>query len=311
LGPYHPVQLIAVGGMAEVYRVLEMREGVPADLVVKRVRRDLARKPLFLDMFRREARYTSAASHDNVVQVLDWHSGEDGDLLVLEYLDGCSVRDLLDVGEGALPPELAALVTHQIACGLERAYQAVDEMGSSLALVHRDVSPCNVVITRDGRVKLLDFGIAKSLTASEADDLTRQGNVKGKLGYMAPEQLQGLPVGPRVDQFAVGVVLYEMLVGRRLFDTRLDIRELRRRRWKDVPPPSAIRDVPAGLEDIVLRLIRPEQSERFSDWSEARVALEDFLFPALPEAVDLQAFVETMRAIRPFGDDRDTDLAIL
>jgi eukaryotic-like serine/threonine-protein kinase len=312
LGRYHPLQLLAVGGMAEIYRALVMRDGQPREVAVKRVRQELLRRPLYVEMFRREARFTIAARHDNVVRVEGWEERDDGDLLVLEYLDGSSLREIVESDARPLPPELAGLIAHQLACALEQAYCAVDDEERPLGILHRDISPCNVIITRDGRVKLVDFGIAKSLTAGEEDDLTQRGNVKGKLGYMAPEQLEGLPAGPRIDQFAVGIVLYEILVGRHLFDTRVEMRELRRRRWKRVPPPSSLRDVPAELENIVMRLIRPDESQRFQSWTQARVALEDYLFPAVPEAIDLQAWLVAMRSVGPFGGAaHDTELAIL
>src|SRR5580658_10408740 len=218
LGPYELLQRIATGGMAEVYLA---RRGGPHGfqkiVAVKRILPQLARDPDFTAMFVDEARVCARLGHPNIVQVFDF--GEHaGDLyMAMEYVDGTTGARLIRAAAAAdeeLPLDVSLHIALSILRGLEYAHAARDEEGLPLALVHRDVSPGNVLIDRSGAVKLTDFGIAR---ATEVEPRTEAGQLKGKLGYMSPEQVVGRDLDSRSDIFTVGIVLAEMLILRPLF----------------------------------------------------------------------------------------------
>lgn len=265
LGPYELGELLGVGGMAEVY-VAHRRgpRGFMKKVAVKRILPQHARDPRFVEMFCDEARICAALAHPNIVQVMDF--GEyDGQLfMAMEYVDGGSLAGLLrELAERRqhFPLEMALHVAHQVLNGLAFAHMARDENGWPLRIVHRDVSPGNVLLGGVGSVKLSDFGIVRSTLV---DRRTYPGELKGKVGYMSPEQVAGEEVDARSDLFSVGILLGEMLVGRPMFRGQSDLDALKRAYKADLREfeRHATR-VPDIVRDLVRRAMAREPARRF------------------------------------------------
>ncbi len=233
---YRRIERLAVGGMAELSLCCQIGGDDAGRLVVeKRVLEELADAEEFVELFAHEAALASRLDHPNVVRVL-WAGTDRGvPVLVMEHLDGLDVRALLARARGPLPAVVACAIAAGAARGLGHAHQLCDEAGTPLAVVHRDVSPHNVFVTRDGEVKVLDFGIAKARSRLVE---TRSGLGRGKVAYFAPEQLVGAPLDARSDLFALGTVLWEMLVGRTLWDRGQDDLTARAIRQDPAPPPG-------------------------------------------------------------------------
>ncbi|MBX3219949.1 MAG: serine/threonine protein kinase [Labilithrix sp.] len=273
---------LASGGMATVY-LGRRRSGAGARLVaVKSIRQELAADDAFAAMFLDEATLTAKIKHPNVVATLDVVSAEGKLLIVMEYVEGLSLAKLLELAWGrkaSVPPAVAVRVLTDVLRGLHAAHELVDERGRALSVVHRDVSPQNVMIGLDGVARILDFGVAK---AASQRHVTERGEIKGKLSYMPPEQQLGEAVDRRSDVYAAGVVLWELLVGRRLFTAR-DDDELARLVFEGrVDPPSLAsgQRVPAALDHVVLRALAHRREDRW--WSAEQMAneLRDALEPA-------------------------------
>jgi serine/threonine protein kinase len=218
LGPYQLGERLGFGGMAEVFVATRPgARGFNKRFAVKRILPELARDPRFVAMFCDEARICASLSHPNIVEVIDFGESDGEVFMALEYVDGISLAKLLRMVASArrrFPVPVALFIAHEILRALDFAHNACDEEGRSLGIVHRDVSPGNVLIGRTGEVKLGDFGI---LLSSFVDRRTHPGELKGKIGYMSPEQAMGAPIDPRSDLFALGIVLSEMLLARPLF----------------------------------------------------------------------------------------------
>jgi serine/threonine protein kinase len=216
-GPYRIVARIGRGGMAEVYLAQRTGPGGFArDLVIKRILPHLAADPEFVRMFVNEAAILARLTHSNIAQVYDFGRIDKDYYLAMEYVRGTSLDRLFAVVAGTgLPAALAVRVTAEIARGLDYAHRATDAHGRPLNVVHSDVSPSNVLISFEGEVKLIDFGIAR---ARGGRDDALHGTIKGKVRYMSPEQSRGLPLDPRTDVFSLGVLLWEALTGANLFD---------------------------------------------------------------------------------------------
>jgi serine/threonine-protein kinase len=231
-------------------------------VVIKRVLEHLADSDELREMFAREGALAMQLDHPNIVRVIDVGEEDGVPYLAMEWLDGLDLHAVLDAGMACgerIHPSYACVVASAIAAGLHHAHAFRDATGRSLGIVHRDVSPHNVFLTRDGEVKLLDFGIAKTNRAAA----TRTGIVRGKAAYMAPEQLAGLEVDARSDLFALGVVLWEMLTGKRLwpFDSETGI--ARAVRDESAPPPSVhVAEAGGELDAIVLSLLAKFPSAR-------------------------------------------------
>ncbi len=220
LGRYRIEERIAAGGMGEVYRAsVTTVAGVDKPVALKLVRGDLAGQKGFAQLFVEEVRVAMALSHANVVQAFDVGRIDERWFLAMEYVDGVDLRGLLSwrrrTGRGPMPLGEALLVAIRTLEGLDYAHRRTAPDGTPLAIVHRDVSPGNVLLSREGEVKLADFGVAKS-TLRDVGSLI--GTLKGKLPYMPPEQVRGGAVDRRADLYALGAVLYEMVAGRRLFE---------------------------------------------------------------------------------------------
>ena len=280
IGRYRVLGRIATGGMADILLgKLGGPSGFQRAVVIKSILPHLARDEEFVGMFLDEARLTAQIRHPNVVQVHEL--GRDGAVLylVMEYLDGESCNTILREAarRGTHPPHaLAAHICAQVAAGLHAAHTLTDDQGKALNVVHRDVSPQNVLVTYDGQVKLLDFGIAKA--AGRMAEGTKAGQIKGKFAYMAPEQAMRAEVDARTDVFSLGVVLWEMTTGRRLFKRPSELMVLRALCEDPVPRPSdQVKRYPPLLESIVMRALARDPKERFQTALDLRQALAGWL----------------------------------
>src|ERR1044071_8276494 len=225
---YKVIERIASGGMAEVFRAESAGlEGFKKTVAIKRVLPHLAEKKQFIGMFLDEARLSAALSHSNVVQVFDIGVGDDTYFIVMEYVDGANLKSVIEHRKQLgrpLPIEIACLIALRTCEGLAYAHEVLDALGQPLGIVHRDVSPPNVLITRHGEVKVVDFGLAKANSQLES---SQPGIIKGKFSYLSPEAALGEEVDARTDVFAVGIILWELLAGRRLFLGDSDIETVR------------------------------------------------------------------------------------
>ncbi len=284
-GKYFLVDRIAVGGMAEVFRARTYGEsGFEKDLVIKRILPHLTENADFVQMFVEEAKLTVQLQHPNIIQVYDFGKIRNHYYLAMEGIYGSDLKTLqakLEGTEQPLPLKFAAYVIHEVATGLYHAHGKADETGTPLGIVHRDVSPSNVLISYDGQVKLVDFGIAKASKSAFTD--TEEGVLKGKFEYMSPEQARGeaSAVDPRSDVFCAGICLWEMVTGRKLFKADTDIGTLNRIRNGDVPPVhEANKEIPPELGRIIHKALALAPEDRYADAEALRRDLEEFLKPA-------------------------------
>lgn len=282
LGRYLLLAKLGSGGMAAVYLA---RQSGPAGFMrrvaIKRLHPHLADDPAFATMFVDEVRLASCIRHPNVVSALDVLV-EGGELaLVMDYIEGGSLAQLQRSAREAgrkMPPALVARVAIDVLDGLQAAHEACDERGEPLGIVHRDVSPHNVMVGADGVARLVDFGVAKATGRTQMT--TESGQVKGKFAYMAPEQGGQRGVGPRCDLYSVAVILWELLVGRRLFEGEGEAALISRALNEGVVPPSKAGEVPAGFDAIVLRGLAADPNERFDDARAMARAIEQACTPA-------------------------------
>lgn len=215
VGRYQIIRRLALGGMAELYLARQLGDaGYEKVVALKRVLPHLAEDPAFVTMFLNEARLASGLNHSGIAQVMDFGTEAGEHFMTLEYVHGRSVLQLLREAGRALPRAVALTIVHEVAGALHYAHERNGPDGQRLGLVHRDVSPSNVLVSYDGDVKLVDFGIAKATAHSQA---TQTAAIKGKIAYMAPEQLRGDTLDRRSDVFALCVVFYELVLGKRCF----------------------------------------------------------------------------------------------
>ena len=277
VGRYAIYDRIAVGGMATVHLGRLVGEGGFARTVaIKRLHAHLALDPDFVSMFLDEARLAARIRHPNVVHTLDVVVADTEVFLVMEYVEGeslaCLIRILSARGEAMAPSHASGLIS-PVLHGLHAAHEAKTDQGEPLAMVHRDVSPQNILVGIDGVPRVLDFGVAKALGQSHS---TRDGEIKGKLAYMSPEQVEGRAINRRTDVFAASVVLWEALTGKRLFKGKNDAHVLRMLLTGDVQPPSSIAPaVPRSLDAVVMRGLARDAAARFATAEEMADALED------------------------------------
>jgi eukaryotic-like serine/threonine-protein kinase len=284
LGDYEIRSRLRAGGMATLF--LAQRHGaagVSRPVVIKVIHPHLAENEQIVRMFIDEARISSHIRHSNVVYVEEFGEHDGVYYIVMEYVDGCSLQQLLHAcvaGGRKLSPAIAVHIAIEVAAGLHAAHETRGEDGEPLGIVHRDVSPSNVLLTRDGRVKVIDFGIAKARGRLGA---TRSGSgLKGKLRYMSPDQAWGRPIDRRADIYALGICLWELLAGRRLFRAKNDLAVLELVRNPVIPPPSQLNpEVSAALDAVVLRAIALRPDDRH----QTALELRRDLMAAVPDAV--------------------------
>ena len=262
---YHIVEKIAAGGMAEVYRGETAGiEGFRKRVAIKRVLPKLSQNEEFISMFLDEARLGAYLSHSKCVQVFDTGQGGGSHFIVMEYVDGADLKGVLEHLQSKgrlLPVEVACRIAIDVCEGLAYAHQACDHAGQPLAIVHRDISPHNVLLTRFGEVKLVDFGLARASSHLTEED---EDMVKGKFGYLAPEVTLGQGSDKRLDIFAAGILLWEMLTGRRLFQGANDLETFKLVRAANVPDPRQYRkEVSEDLLRVLLKALARDPTQRY------------------------------------------------
>ncbi|RKG67094.1 serine/threonine protein kinase, partial [Corallococcus terminator] len=252
IGKYQLIRKLATGGMAEVYLAKAAGPmGFKKTLVLKRILPHLAEEPAFVEMFLSEAKLAAQLEHPNIVQIFDFGEAGGSYFLAMELIDGPSLRKLVKRAvEVPLPQTLCARLVASAAEGLAYAHEFRDSATDEpLGLIHRDVSPDNILVSRQGAVKVVDFGIAK---VAGQKHRTQTGVVKGKLAYMPPEQLQAKPLDRRVDVYALGVVLYELLTGKRPFGTTTEEGTMRAILFEPFVPAALRRpDLSVALQHVL------------------------------------------------------------
>jgi len=280
MGKYFLIERVAAGGMAEVYRAKSLgAKGFEKEVAVKLILESYAKNEEFREMFEHEARLSSMLQHNNIVQIFDFTEFGDTYLLAMEFVHGKNLREFLNKARKAnyeVPIEFAVFVANEVCKGLDYAHNKKDDKtGASLNIIHRDMSPQNVMVSYEGDIKIVDFGIAK---AKDQFDETRTGVIKGKFGYMSPEQAQGHKVDARTDIFASAVMLYELLTGERLFAAENEIAILKKIQDCVVPKLSEKNaKVPSELETILLKALAKNPDERYQTAGEFHIALQTFL----------------------------------
>jgi eukaryotic-like serine/threonine-protein kinase len=315
LGRYVIERRLSSGGMADVY--LARRDGAHGftqRVVIKTAHLRRQDDGTFRNTLINEARIGAVLDHPNLVQVLDVAESDGVLHVVMEYVDGVDLNCIIKAAQAKgrkLPAALACRIVSQVLTGLSHAHGAHGPTGESLGLVHRDVSPANVMVTRDGTVKLVDFGIAKA-TQVTAGEHTQAGQLKGKLSYMSPEQALQRPLDARTDVFSTGVMLWELLVWRRLFRRAHDADTIRALLHEPVTPPGEIvSDLPPELDKVVMRAIDRHRSTRYATAEEMRLALDGVM---VAQGWDQQAsIVEWLTELGDLGgddhDEADADTA--
>jgi eukaryotic-like serine/threonine-protein kinase len=297
VGRYALYEEVAAGGMATVHLArLVGPAGFSRTVAIKKLYPQFARDPEFVSMFLDEARIAGRIRHPNVAATLDVVALAGELFLVMEYIHGESLARLqrnVAKQDAYIPVPIAIAMMHGVAQGLHAAHEARGEDGTPLQIVHRDVSPQNILIGSDGIARVVDFGIAKAVGRLQT---TREGQLKGKTAYMAPEQLRGRPVDRRTDIFACGVVLWEALAGGRLFYADSAPETMARVLEMPVEAPShAARErgdrIPAALDDLVLRAVHRDPSQRYASALELAIALEK-VCPPVPTAREVGDYLK-------------------
>jgi serine/threonine protein kinase len=305
VGRYELVRAIGRGGMAEVFLARRRgAAGIAKRLVVKRVRQDLTSDPRFAEMFLREARVSTALSHKNIVTVFDVGRDEDGLFLAMDYVDGPDLATALDKA-GTLDPLMAAYIASEVAAGLDYAHRYRDEKGVALGLVHRDVTPRNILLSLDGEVKVTDFGVA--VLGGDPSEHRR-----GTPQYMSPEQARGESIDPRADVFSLGLVLHELLAGERVYRGGDKDEIVRKARSAEIPRLGP--EVPSALADLVARATAARPDDRFASARAMQRELEAWVLaerarlsqPDPPE----HALAELLAALFPDWSDRTSEEAL-
>jgi eukaryotic-like serine/threonine-protein kinase len=281
-GKYYLLERINTGGMAEVFRAKAFGvEGFERLVAVKRILSNIAEDKEFIRMFIEEAKLAVQLNHANIAQIFDLGVVDGSYYIALEHVHGRDLRAMFDrcrqIGD-PMPVSQACFVVMKVCEGLDYAHNKRDQAGRELHLVHRDVSPQNVLVSFEGEVKLIDFGIAK---AAGKGSKTQAGILKGKFGYMSPEQVRGIPVDRRSDVFSCGIVLYELLTGERLFVGESDFSTLEKVRNVEILPPSTYnRRIPDELERICLKALAKDPEERYQNAIDLHDELQAFVYTA-------------------------------
>jgi serine/threonine-protein kinase len=292
---YELLDPVGQGGMAKVWRgVTHGAAGFTCRVAIKRVLPNLAADASFVAMFVEEARVVSELQHPNIVQVHDFDQDEEGRyFLVMEWIDGIDLEAWIgSFAAGTAPWHLCTAIAAEILRGLSCAHERVDGAGRPAPVIHRDVSPANVLLSVMGIVKLADFGLAR---AADRAQMTAPGMVKGKLSYMAPELLKRSPATPRSDIFGVGIVLWEALAGQPLFASKDTLETIKKITSNEVPNIRELRkDIPPSLAEVVHAALAFNPSDRFERAEEMQRALSSIL-KNQPEPTDDKALARSIR----------------
>jgi serine/threonine-protein kinase len=303
---YQRLMQLGSGGMANVHLSLAVgQSGFKRLVVVKSVREELLADPTTRQMFLEEARLSARLNHPNVVQVSEVLETEEGAMLVMEYLDGLAFSAACRVAGDALTLPMRLRILCDVLSGLAYAHDLVDYHGQPLGIVHRDVSAQNVFLTYDGRVKLLDFGIAK---VTSAPDRTRAGVIKGRIAYMPVEQVTGKAVDRRTDVYSVGCLLWEAVAGSRLWGTLTEPQIVRNVLKGAVPPLSSRVEADPELERIVAKATAHLPVDRYQNADELRLELEGYL-RGLPPVSPREIGELLSKICREARDERKLELA--
>ncbi len=278
-GKYLLLERINVGGMAEVFIAKAFGvEGFERFLAIKKILPTMAEDQEFITMFIDEARISVQLNHANIVRIHELGKYDETFFIAMEYVAGRDLRTILERyrrRKEIMPTAQAVFIASKMCEGLDYAHRAKNARGQELGIVHRDVSPQNILVSYEGEVKIIDFGIAKAANRSQK---TQAGILKGKFGYMSPEQVRGMPIDHRSDIFAVGVILYEMLTGEKLFVGESDFSTLEKVRNAEVPLPRQFNpNVPSGLEKVVLKALAREPEDRYQWGADLQEDLMRFL----------------------------------
>lgn len=278
-GQYRLLEKVAIGGMAELFKAKQMGlEGFQRIVAVKRILPHLASNSDFVTMFIDEAKLAAQLNHPNIVHIYDLGKTDDAYFIAMEYVEGRDLRSIMKESEPlgkTIPLSAAVYITKKVCSALHYAHTAKDSDGKPMKLVHRDVSPQNILISSSGEVKLVDFGIAKA--ASKASH-TQSGALKGKLLYMSPEQAWGKTLDGRSDIFSIGTVLFEMLTGKKLFYGDSEMSILERVREAKLPDFEQYRDIiPPQLEKIIRKALEKDPDRRYRDARGLETDLDKFV----------------------------------
>jgi len=297
-GKYLLLDHLLDGGMNRIFRARYLGDTASKICAVKVVLPQYSKDPQFKIMFMDEIKVTFGLLHPNIVQTYDYGTHKGQLYVAMEYCDGRNLKEYLDKlkeRKFVFPVEISVYIGTQICQGLHYAHTLSDKLtGKDMNIIHRDISPHNIMLTYDGSIKIIDFGIAKAETNSEA---TQAGTIKGKLSYLAPEYLDGNELDARYDQFAVGITLWEMLCNRKLFKAPNDIAVLKKIQECDVPKPSSINpNVSSELDEIILKSLSKDPSDRYENMDMLNRALIKFLYSKYPDfnATDLSYFAKEL-----------------
>lgn len=287
-GNYILIEKLGTGGMAEIYKAkMEGVEGFQKLVAIKKILPQFSHNKDFTTMFIDEAKVAAQLSHRNIVHIYDLGKIENSYFIAMEYMEGTDLRKVIHEAKEKnekIPIPIGLFIASQVASALDYAHNKKDPEGKPLNIVHRDVSPQNILISKDGEIKICDFGIAKA--ASKASH-TRAGSLKGKLQYMSPEQAWGKLVNFKSDIFSLGIVLYEMFTGKHLFegDSELSILE-KVRHPKFQPLSKLIKDCPPELENIIEKALKENEDERYPDANSMKKEIEEILSRYEPKVTE-------------------------
>lgn len=305
-GKYVLLQRIAAGGMAEIFKARYAVAGGQKTCVVKRILPHLALNDDFVTMFHDEAKISVNLSHANIVQVFDFGKIQDDHFLAMEYVQGQNlsqtIKKLAKLGQ-TLPVPIALYIAAEVAKGLYYAHSRTDESGQPMGIVHRDVSPANILVSYEGAVKIADFGIAK---AASKDAATKTGHIKGKASYLAPEQLLSRDLDGRADVFALGAVLWEMLAGRKLFKGENELEIIAKVSRVKIQPPSTINShLPKELDGVVMKALQRNLRNRYQTADELYRALNAVIrhFGITVSSTEVGAYLKNL-----FKDELEAEL---
>ncbi len=293
-GKYVLIDRIATGGMAEIFKAKSFSHGgFESLLVIKRILPHIGDNAEFIEMFQDEAKVSVALQHPNIVRIFDFGRLQSGNVshwfIVMECVEGKDVRNLLRKlarRKEFMPAELAAYVALEACKGLYYAHTKTDTKGNPYGIVHRDISPSNILISYEGEVKVADFGIAKAESNAYQ---TRDGVLKGKFEYMSPEQAQGVEFDHRSDQFSLGIMLWETMTGRRLFKTESETATLNKVRDAVIDSPDTVKsDLPPRLVQICMKALAKDPGDRYPTAQAMEQDLREFLFPETADTLKVR-----------------------
>ncbi|MBX7113099.1 MAG: protein kinase [Myxococcaceae bacterium] len=277
-GKYQLLKKLAAGGMGQVFLARTGNANFEKMVVLKRILPHLVDDEEFFSMFMDEARIAARLNHPNIAQIFELGQERNTHFIVMEYVAGEDVRRVEKTARAAgkrIPVGLVLRIIADAAAGLDYAHKSRDSKGQPLNLVHRDISPQNILVGFDGGVKVIDFGVAKAAGRAQH---TATGILKGKFPYMSPEQAEGEELDARSDIFSLGIVLWELLTDRRLFKGDSDIVSQKLVKQCQVPPPaSLVSTIPRELDMVVLKALSKNPKDRFADAGALRLALEEFI----------------------------------